>query len=74
MSSQKKYIYSSRPVDETPLAPWNSAAVDELIAVTAAGEDGSRHDHGGGEAVATRVGEALDISSVDSSDEEDDEK
>ena len=38
----------SAVVDETP------AAVDELIAVTAAGEDGSRHDHGGGEAVATR--------------------
>jgi hypothetical protein len=38
-----------------------------LIAV-AAGEDGSRH--GGEEAVATRVGEGLDTSSVDSSDDE----
>jgi ribosomal protein L28 len=45
-----------------------------LIAVTAAEEDGSHHDHGGEEAVATRVGEALDISSVDSSNEEDNEE
>jgi ribosomal protein L28 len=38
-----------------------------LIAV-AAGEDGSRH--GGGGAVATRMGEVMDTSSVDSSDDE----
>ena len=38
-----------------------------MIAV-AAGEDGSRH--GGEEAVATRMGEVMDTSSVDSSDDE----
>ena len=57
-----------RDFTPTPLAPRKSAAaVDDSIAV-AAGEDSSHH--GGGGAVATRAWGGLDISSVDSSDDE----
>jgi hypothetical protein len=70
MCSVRGHLLPHPPRDftPTPLAPRKSAAaVDDLIAV-AAGEDSSRH--GGEVAVATRVWEGLDISSVDSSDDE----
>ena len=56
-----------REFTPTPLAPRKSAAVYDSIAV-ATGEVSSRH--GGEVAVATHVWEGLDISSVDSSNDE----